>query len=182
MRSLFAFLATALTTLVVRTWNGFQWVCRTITGTHPLPIDVTPAEAAADAVVEAHRAAVATDAPAAASPVRMPGYPLAVLAKEYLRGVEANWVTMPSLDALSPEAQAWLTSLSEKDAEQVRDRTLLYELNRHLAGGETIYGLSPILSMDELISKAEEKRRSEQYVIDILQSLTDDDEQALKAA
>ena len=149
-------------------------------GHAPLPVDVTPAEAAADAVVEAHRAAVANDAPAA--PTRLPGYPLAVLAKEYLRGIEAGWVTMPSLDALSPEAQAWLTSLNEQDAEQVRDRTLLYELNRHLAGGETIYGMHPILSMDELISEADEKRRADQYVIDILQSLINDDEVTLKAA
>ena len=54
--------------------------------------------------------------------------------------------------------------------------------NRHLAGGETIYGMHPILSMDELISEADEKRRADQYVIDILQSLINDDEVTLKAA
>lgn len=182
MRRAFLLIAAILSTLTTRVWDGFRWVCRTVTSTHPLPVDVTPAEAAADAVVEAHRAAVATDAPAAAS-VRMSGYPLAVLAKEYLRGVEAGWINMPSLDALSPEAQTWLTSLNERDAEQVRDRTHLYELNRHLAGGETAYGLPRMLSMDELIAQADEKRRADQYVIDILQSLIDDDDAtALKAA
>ena len=73
MRSFFFLLAAALSTVVTRVWDGFRWVCRTVTGTHPLPVDVTPAEAAADAVVEAHRAAVANDAPAA--PTRLPGLP-----------------------------------------------------------------------------------------------------------
>lgn len=182
MLRLFAFLATALSVIVVRTWDGVRWICRTVTGTHPLPVDVTPAEAAADAVVEAHRAAVASDAPAATAPVRLPGYPLAVVVKEYLRSLDEGWTSQPSLDALSPEAQAWLTSLSDRQAVQVLERTPLYELDRHLAGGETAYGLPRMLSTDELIAQAEEKRRSDQVVIDILQSLIDDDEQALKAA
>lgn len=181
MRSFLHLLLAALSTIVTRVWDGVRWVCLTVTGTHPLPVDVTPAEAAADAVVEAHRAAVANDAPVAA-PVRMPGWPAAVQAKEFLWAIHEGWTSTPSLDALSPEAQAWLHSLDEDTARTVRSDTHLADLQRHLTGERQTRSLPPVLAMDVIIAKAEEKRRSDQVVLDILQSLIDDDATALNAA